>query len=52
MTRKDYQMIAEVLRLSKLATLTRQALAASFAMQLQKDNPRFKPSHFFKACGI
>ena len=59
MTRKDYQMIAEVLK--KTATCSEtganwptslEALALNFAQELKKDNPRFKPALFLKACGI
>ena len=59
MTRKDYQLIADVIK--KTATCSEtgdswptslEALALNFAQELQKDNPRFKPALFLKACGI
>ena len=58
MTRKDYKLIAEVLKTSNaLAHLDEahelyKALAVSFAQELKKDNPNFKPALFLKACGI
>ena len=57
MTRKDYQMIAEVLKKSgdangPLGPYSLESLAVSFAQELKKDNPNFKPALFLKACGI
>ena len=58
MTRKDYKLIAEILKTSNaLSHLDEahelyKALALSFAQELQKDNPRFKPALFLQACGI
>jgi hypothetical protein len=55
LTRKDYQLIAEVLEKSGacgLGPFTLQSLAVSFAQELKKDNPNFKPALFLKACGI
>ena len=59
MTRKDYQMIAEVLKKTAICSETGavwpvslDALALSFAQELKKDNPNFKPALFLKACGI
>ena len=52
MTRKDFQMIADVVA-STLATVTpeaRQCLALDFAVQLAKTNTRFDSSRFVKAC--
>jgi len=61
MTRKDYQLIAEVLRKTAGTStdearepwpVSLDALALSFAQELKKDNPNFKPALFLKACGI
>jgi len=55
MTRKDYQLIAEVLKKSAacgVGPFTLDALALSFAQELKKDNPNFKPALFLKACGL
>ncbi len=52
MTRKDFQMIADVVS-STLATVTpeaRQCLALDFAAQLGKTNARFDQVRFVKAC--
>jgi len=55
MTRKDYKLIAEILKKSGacgVGPFTLDALALSFAQELQKDNPNFKPALFLKACGL
>ena len=55
MTRKDYKLIAEILKKSGtcgVGPFTLDALALSFAQELQKDNLNFKPALFLKACGI
>ena len=54
MTRKDYKLIAEILKKSAPfgPHFSMQALAVSFAQELKKDNPNFKPALFLKACGI
>ena len=49
MTRKDYQLIADVLRNSDLSHSTRSLLALNFAAALKQDNPRFKPVRFCMA---
>ena len=49
MTRKDYQLIADVLRNSDLSFSTRSLLALNFAAALKRDNPRFKPVRFCMA---
>ena len=55
MTRKDYKLIAEILRDSLDAIiddLALEALASNFADELAKDNPRFNRERFLKACGV
>ena len=52
MTRKDFQMIADVVA-TTLATVTpesRQCLALDFAAELAKTNTRFDAGRFVKAC--
>ena len=58
MTRKDYQTIAAVFK----ATLNSNVvdsdsndlsiLATSLCIEFKKDNQRFKPELFLKACGL
>lgn len=60
MTRKDYQLIADVIKATAANrptdpqgwTPTLRALALNLSVELQKENPRFKPEYFLKACGI
>ena len=64
MTRKDYQLIADVLRergtqadksdapWMKGFRSAHVALARDFADALAADNPRFDRTRFFKACGV
>ena len=49
MTRKDYQLIADVLRNSDISDSARSLLALNFAAALKRDNPRFKPVRFCMA---
>lgn len=59
MTRKDYVMIAEILRFNRrdfnegedgLSLLN--ILAHQFANSLEDDNPRFDRARFLVACGV
>ena len=55
MTRKDYQLIAEVLNYSLDAIIddmALKALASNFADELALDNPRFDRARFLAACGV
>jgi len=55
MTRKDYNLIAEVLRDSLdliVDDLALEALASNFADELATDNPRFDRARFLAACGV
>ena len=58
MTRKDYQLIADVIKQTyknedrQVAEVAIQNVAVSLAAKLKKDNPNFKPALFLKACGI
>ena len=53
MTRKDFQLIADVLKASSTSPMNRcviRELAVSFASELTKTNPRFNKERFIKAC--
>ena len=53
MTRKDFQLIADVLKASSTSPMNRcviKELAVSFASELAKTNPRFNAQRFVKAC--
>jgi len=53
MTRKDFQLIADVLKASSTSPMNRvvvQELAVTFASELAKTNPRFNKERFVNAC--
>lgn len=54
MTRKDFQLIADVLKnadeVADSESLT--ALAVMFADALEDENPRFDTEKFLRACGV
>ena len=53
MTRKDFQMIADVLKASSTSPMNRcviRELAVTFASELAKTNPRFDQQRFINAC--
>ena len=53
MTRKDFQLIADVLKASSTTPMNRcvvKDIALSFASELQKTNPRFNAKRFVEAC--
>ena len=54
MTRKDFQLIADVLKASGVASPMNRCvikdIATNFAVELQKTNPRFDVQRFVKAC--
>jgi hypothetical protein len=55
MTRKDFQLIAMILRLSRDGqndTATISEIAHSFANNLGATNPRFNRETFLTACGV
>ena len=58
MTRKDYQLIASVIKQTyknedqQVAEVAIQTVAVSLAAQLKKDNPNFKAALFLQACGV
>jgi len=51
MTRKDFQLIADVLKFH-IETHTAQAMALDFAQALSKVNSRFDKRRFLSACGL
>jgi hypothetical protein len=59
MTRKDYQLIAEVFanfkqiqNLDQTINWSQEDLARNLADSLAKDNPRFDSARFLDACGV
>jgi len=59
MTRKDYVMIAEILKFNQKDFIEGEdgfaligILAHQFANRLQEDNPRFDRARFLNACGV
>lgn len=62
LSRKDYEMIAHVLRNTGYPDIDgrevsaieddRARLADAFASQLYMDNPRFDRERFIRACGV
>lgn len=54
MTRKDYYLIANAVRLASIERdpNTRDAIAQRLAIVLAGDNPQFKPALFLEACGV
>jgi len=53
MTKKDFQLIAKVLKNSGTTPMNRCVLkevAMNFAVELQKVNPRFNVQRFVDAC--
>jgi hypothetical protein len=56
MTRKDYQLIAQVFanvgEMVELSETIGADLARNLADALQTDNPRFDRARFLEACGV
>ena len=55
MTRKDFQLVADVLKAHQDGgdkDNVVRGLAQSFAIELAKTNPRFNKALFLKACGV
>jgi hypothetical protein len=52
MTRKDYELIARVIRYAEIDERAGDRIARDFAYALAKDNPRFDRARFLKACGV
>jgi hypothetical protein len=53
MTRKDYKLIAEVIKSAILERPTdNQYLAVKMALRLGKENKRFDKNKFIDACGF
>jgi len=55
MTRKDYRLIAEILKDSLdniVDDMAHEALSDVFAEELASTNPRFNREKFLRACGV
>ena len=53
MTRKDYQLIADVIAVNWFGSAELKAdLANNLADKLEQDNPRFDRARFLTACGV
>ena len=52
MTRKDFELTAQVVAGSALGREERRHIANSFADRFEQINPRFDRAKFLKACGI
>ena len=55
MTRKDYELIASILRRAWNGNACRDTVAAiarQFALELAVQNERFDEKRFLKACGV
>ena len=55
MTRKDFQLIADVLQEVEgpiCSTETRDQIATAFARALRTTNPQFDRERFLRACGV
>jgi hypothetical protein len=53
MTKKDFILIAQVLKASSTSPMNRcviKDIALTFASELQKTNPRFDTKRFVEAC--
>jgi len=53
MTRKDFQLIADVLKASSTTPMNRcvvKDIVLTFASELKKVNPRFDAKRFVEAC--
>lgn len=55
MTRKDYELIAKVLRENQDfdgVVSPHAQIAVALATELSKENPRFSPARFLEACDV
>lgn len=55
MTRKDYELIAKVLRENQDfdgVVSPHAQIAVALATELLKENPRFSPARFLEACDV
>jgi hypothetical protein len=50
MTRKDYELIAKILREARILGLSYEDIISAFAVNLGKTNPRFDVAKFLAAC--
>jgi hypothetical protein len=52
MTRKDYEVVAEVIATTSLGNVARETFGVAMAEVFAADNPRFDPERFFEAAAI
>ena len=52
MTKKDFTLIANVIRDTTADESVKKELALNFAAEFQKENPRFDVVRFVRACGL
>lgn len=52
MTKKDFQLIARILRDLPADLYGPEQVAERFAEELKRTNPRFDAARFLKACGV
>jgi hypothetical protein len=52
MTRKQFEIFAEEIRLADATIEQRRAAAKMVIMACRRCNPGFKPDRFLKACGL
>ena len=52
MTKKDYELIARIIKEAGLAQNDLERIANDFAYTLASKNPRFNRDMFLKACGV
>lgn len=51
MTRKDYKLIAEAIRASKITQQAREEITRELGYRLANENYRFRIGQFAEACG-
>jgi hypothetical protein len=51
MTRKDFQLIADAIRMSAINQSAREEITRQIGYRLAEDNPRFRMGQFAEACG-
>lgn len=52
MSRKHYVRTAEIIANAPISSADKEILATEFAQMFADDNPAFRPSVFFHACGV
>ena len=52
MTKKDYELVAKVIRETGVSEHFKKIVAINLAEAFRNENPDFKGSKFFEVCGI